>query len=111
MNPSESFGFAEATASGVDTSLSVPFINNAELILGSPNTDLGYSGIGESNPYQSGGQSAAASAGPGSGGANTGSGSTSGALTSAASMSGQSAIIWVSVAGIVVAVLLAFHAH
>jgi hypothetical protein len=81
---------AESGATGATT---VPFVNNAELILGSPDTDLeGSGGIAGANPNASATQDA---------------GTDLSGAAAAAAASGQSAIIWVSVAGILVAILLA----
>jgi hypothetical protein len=81
----------QSATSGATGSTSVPFVNNGELIIGS-DSDLSGSGITGSNPSASG------SVSPGV----LGTGSAVGA-------SGNSAVLWISVAGIVVALLLALR--
>ena len=83
---------AQTAQSGATGSTTVPFVNNAELILGSPNTSLDGGGITGANPNAT----TDASAAP-----------TLSTAAAAANASGQSAIVWVSVAGILVAILIA----
>ncbi len=81
---------AQTAQSGATGSTSVPFVNNAELVFGAGNEFS--AGIVGSNPS-----------------ANTAADATSALQphADAAAASGNSAIIWVSVAGILVAILLA----
>lgn len=99
---------SSSATSSADTSLSNPFVNNGELTLGSDGNDFSGSGVGESNPSLDNPQTTTSSAGHGTSAALPGGGALS-SLDSAVGASGQSAIVWVSVAGIVVACLLALH--
>jgi hypothetical protein len=87
---------SQTAQSGATGATTVPFVNNAELILGSPDTDLeGSGGIAGANPNATTDANASTAQTPAQ------------QAAAAASSSGQSAIIWVSVAGILVAILLA----
>jgi hypothetical protein len=101
MGMGESLGLAESTASGVTAGTTVPFVNNAQIVLGEDDDpDFSDDGIGAADADPTGTVSASASpALPGS------------SLASAAgvaSASGQSALIWVSVAGVLISILLVF---
>jgi hypothetical protein len=103
MNPSESFGFAEATASGNDLSLSTPFTNNAEIILDSSGVDFSGAGVATANPVLEGGQTASASEGQ------PGALATSGAYASPAAASGHSMLIYGVLSLVVIAAIVHFH--
>lgn len=102
MDPSESFGFAEATASGNDLNLSLPFTNNAEIVLNSEGTDFSGAGVATSTPTLDGGQTASASEGQ------PGTGSTS-MYASPAQASGQSYLLYAVLSLVVVAAIIHFH--
>jgi hypothetical protein len=84
---------AQTAQSGATASTSVPFVNNAEIVFGTDNDVGSDSGVGASD----------ADADP-----STSSGTDLNSAASAAGASGSSALIWVSVAGTVIALLLAF---
>lgn len=82
---------AQTAQSGATGSTSVPFVNNAELIFGSEGIDLSggiQGGDASANPSQDSAHPLASS-------------------VADVSASGTSAIIWVSVAGILISLLLA----
>jgi hypothetical protein len=83
---------AQTAQSGATGSTSIPFVNNSELVFGDEDSVGSDSGVGASSA---------------SGTTSPTSGTDLGTAAAAASASGNSAIIWVSVAGILVAILLA----
>lgn len=81
----------QSATSGATGSTSVPFVNNGEFIIGS-GTDLAGAGdLTGSNPSASGSVSPA----------------DMGAGVTAASSSGQSALLWISLAGTAISLILA----
>jgi hypothetical protein len=88
---------AQTAQSGATGSTSVPFVNNAEMIFGSEGIDLA-GGIVGSNPN--------ASTVPSSTNPQSYSGSMAQAVPQA-NASGNSAVMWISVAGVLVALLIA----
>ena len=101
MNPSESFGFAEATASGAYGQIDAPLVTNDEIIFGP--ADIGSGSGVTSNPTQSDATTASASEGqPG--------GSGSVPLSSPVAASGQTLLYGLVAAAIVLALVM-HHKH
>jgi hypothetical protein len=101
MNPSESFGFAEATASGAYGQIDGPMVNNDEIIFGPG--DIGSGSGATTTPTQNDATTASASEGqPG--------GSGSVPLSSPVAASGQTLLYGIVAAAIVLALVL-HHKH